>query len=238
MIKCPICEFQNEDGALFCEQCKSDLAASDTAALASTSSEAQVESAVAEASAPMAAVAIETAMSAEGIAMAGIAVAEAVPLAEPAPTASPLEAVPQAIVAEIGPVESPSGNHAAESASPEAAPAEAPRLSPDAKPKLVVVRGQRPNAEYLICEGENYIGRSDEDKSVDIDVEDQEPEDRIWSSRQHALLVFKDGQFTIEDLNSTNGTFVNRLRIHPGQKKPLQIKDVIQIGTVQMRLST
>jgi hypothetical protein len=26
MIKCPFCHFDNEDGALFCEQCKSDLA--------------------------------------------------------------------------------------------------------------------------------------------------------------------------------------------------------------------
>jgi hypothetical protein len=25
MIKCPFCAFENEDGALFCEQCKSDL---------------------------------------------------------------------------------------------------------------------------------------------------------------------------------------------------------------------
>src|SRR5438128_1558626 len=26
MITCPFCHFENEDGALFCEQCKSDLA--------------------------------------------------------------------------------------------------------------------------------------------------------------------------------------------------------------------
>src|SRR5438270_5989551 len=26
MVKCPFCQFDNEDGALFCEQCKSDLA--------------------------------------------------------------------------------------------------------------------------------------------------------------------------------------------------------------------
>src|SRR5437763_1822191 len=25
MLKCPLCGFENEDGALFCEQCKSDL---------------------------------------------------------------------------------------------------------------------------------------------------------------------------------------------------------------------
>ena len=26
MVKCPFCSYANEDGALFCEQCKSDLA--------------------------------------------------------------------------------------------------------------------------------------------------------------------------------------------------------------------
>src|SRR3954452_21196414 len=26
MVKCPFCQFDNEEGALFCEQCKSDLA--------------------------------------------------------------------------------------------------------------------------------------------------------------------------------------------------------------------
>ena len=26
MLRCPFCHFDNEDGALFCEQCKSDLA--------------------------------------------------------------------------------------------------------------------------------------------------------------------------------------------------------------------
>src|SRR5437870_1766793 len=26
MVKCPFCQYDNEEGALFCEQCKSDLA--------------------------------------------------------------------------------------------------------------------------------------------------------------------------------------------------------------------
>jgi pSer/pThr/pTyr-binding forkhead associated (FHA) protein len=97
------------------------------------------------------------------------------------------------------------------------------------------VRGQRVNAEYSIYEGDNYIGRAD-DKAVDIDLEDQEPPDRIWSSRQHALLTFEDGKLVIEDLSSTNGTFVNRVRIHPGQKRSLQANDIVQIGTVQLRV--
>ena len=71
---------------------------------------------------------------------------------------------------------------------------------------------------------------------MDVDLEDQEPLDRIWSSRQHARISFEEGQLAIEDLNSTNGTFVNRTRVHPGQKRPLQVNDVIQIGTVQMKV--
>ena len=77
-----------------------------------------------------------------------------------------------------------------------------------------------------------------DEKPVDVDLEDQEPPDRVWSSRQHACIIFQDGQLTIEDLNSSNGTFVNRTRVYPGQKRPLSVNDVVQIGTVQMRVKT
>ena len=118
---------------------------------------------------------------------------------------------------------------------PPVAPTPTDTLAPGAVPKLVVLRGQRINIEYPLYEGENYVGRADE-KAVDIDLEDQEAPERIWSSRQHALITFEDGSLAIEDLNSTNGTFVNRNRIHPGQKRPLQVNDVVMIGTVQMRV--
>ncbi|MBV9125245.1 MAG: FHA domain-containing protein, partial [Planctomycetes bacterium] len=86
-----------------------------------------------------------------------------------------------------------------------------------------------------IYEGLNFIGRADE-KPMDIDLEDQEPPDRIWSSRQHALIHFEEGKLEIEDLNSSNGTFVNRAKIYPGQKRGLNPNDVIQIGTVQLKV--
>ena len=108
-------------------------------------------------------------------------------------------------------------------------------LPSGAQPKLRVLRGQRIGVEYPLYEGLNFIGRADE-KPVDIDLEDQEPPDRIWSSRQHALISFEEGKLAIEDLNSSNGTFVNRTRIYPGQKRPLNVNDVIQIGTVQMKV--
>ena len=59
------------------------------------------------------------------------------------------------------------------------------------------------------------MGRADE-KPVDIDLDDQEPPDRVWSSRQHCLITFESGNLNLEDLNSANGTFVNRVRVYPG----------------------
>ena len=115
-----------------------------------------------------------------------------------------------------------------------AAPA-APALPAGAEPRLLVLRGQKRNVEYPLYEGHNFIGRADE-KPVDIDLEDQEPPDRVWSSRQHALISLENGQLTIEDLNSSNGTFVNRSKIYPAQPVPLKPNDVIQIGTVQLKV--
>lgn len=100
---------------------------------------------------------------------------------------------------------------------------------------LRVVRGERLNIGYPLLEGKNLIGRS-ADKPVDIDLIGQEPEDQIWASRQHATITLDQGQLVIEDLNSLNGTFVNRLRIHPGQQRVLKLGDVVQVGTVQLRV--
>src|SRR5947208_6781265 len=103
------------------------------------------------------------------------------------------------------------------------------------KPALLVLRGQKISVEYPIYEGDNFIGRADE-KPVDIDLEDQEPPDRIWSSRQHALITFENNLLTLEDLNSSNGTFLNRNKIYPAQPQPLKPNDVIQIGNVQLKV--
>jgi uncharacterized protein (TIGR02996 family) len=108
-------------------------------------------------------------------------------------------------------------------------------LPPGARPRLLVLRGMKRGVEYPLYEGANFIGRADE-KPVDIDLEDQEPRDRIWCSRQHACVSFENNILSIEDLNSANGTYVNRNRINPGQKKPLAPNDLIQIGAVQLRV--
>ncbi len=106
-----------------------------------------------------------------------------------------------------------------------------------AKPKLVVKRGQKIGFEFPIYSGDNYVGRADE-KPVDVDLEDQEPPERVWCSRQHALIHFDEdaSNITVEDLNSSNGTYVNRERVYPGQPRQLFVNDTIQIGTVHLTL--
>src|SRR5262249_22077107 len=103
------------------------------------------------------------------------------------------------------------------------------------KAKLLVVRGAKPGMAYPIFEGPNVVGRADE-KPVEIDIEFQESPDRIWSSRQHAVITCTNGSLAIEDLNSSNGTYVNRSRVLPGQKRELKANDIIQIGEVQLKV--
>lgn len=107
---------------------------------------------------------------------------------------------------------------------------------PPPPPRLVVTRGRKPNAEFPIYDGRNYIGRS-ADKPADIDLTAQEDPDQVWSSRQHAVILYDDGAMLIEDLNSLNGTYVNRTRLHPGQQRVLHAGDVITIGTVHMKVA-
>ena len=229
MVKCPFCNFENEDGALFCEQCKSDLSGVEPG-----------KPAPAGEPIPVAAVLDETVPMAQIIAEAAAAKAGA-----PAPRAENIPAAPGAAGAAT-----PSAPGAEPPAPPTAAPAPPPEpympaaeapappaaaLPVGAQPKLVVLRGQKIGVEYPIYPDLNFVGRADE-KPVDIDLEDQEPPDRVWTSRQHALITFENSTLTIEDLNSANGTYVNRTRVYPGQKRPLSVNDVIQIGNVQMKV--
>jgi hypothetical protein len=245
------CHFENEDGAAFCEQCKSDLATSVHDNAAVVQSEPPAETApvaipVEAAPAPvpevrpvvLEAIPVEVGhagslpVAAEVVSTAAPPVDVPAVAPEPAPVIeppiAPAAVTPEPAVVAAAPAVAPS-------APPAAAPAAA--LPPDAQPRLLVLRGQKRNVEYPLYDGLNFIGRAD-DKPVDIDLEDQEPPDRVWCSRQHCCISYEAGRLEIEDLNSANGTYVNRQRIYPGQKRELQVSDIIQIGNVQLRIIT
>ena len=49
-------------------------------------------------------------------------------------------------------------------------------------------------------------------------------------SRRHARLTYADGVWRIEDLHSTNGTWVNERRLETGEQRPLQEGDRLALS--------
>lgn len=70
--------------------------------------------------------------------------------------------------------------------------------------QLVMRTGPTPGKTYPLSKNEIYIGR---DISNDIAVNDAE------ISRKHARLTLQGDTFVVEDLGSTNGTFVDAQRL-------------------------
>jgi len=103
---------------------------------------------------------------------------------------------------------------------------------------LIIERGERMGTEFALAADESYIGRWDADNGVfpDVDLDRCDPEAKI--SRRHARITRADGKYSIEDLGSTNGTFVNRgKRLLPGNKNILTDGDEIIIGKTFLRFN-
>jgi pSer/pThr/pTyr-binding forkhead associated (FHA) protein len=59
-------------------------------------------------------------------------------------------------------------------------------------------------------------------------------DDDTFVSQLHARLFRRDGQLFVEDLGSTNGTFLNRKKV--GAPSPLKRGDHLQVGKTVMEL--
>lgn len=70
------------------------------------------------------------------------------------------------------------------------------------------------------------IGKKKEE--VDLVLED------LSVSRMHARIIKQGADFYLEDLNSTNGTFKNGLRLEPYERRKLEEEDEIKCGNVTL----
>ena len=84
--------------------------------------------------------------------------------------------------------------------------------------KLIISFKGAPVAEHELNSGEMVIGRKDD---CDIQI------DSLAVSGRHAKVITTAGGTVLEDLNSTNGTFVNNQKVSTYSMKN---GDIVQIG--------
>ena len=105
--------------------------------------------------------------------------------------------------------------------------ANAPRGSAPESPELVVEDSEilAPQTRFELKDGETTVGRSSQ-SSIVLKSDD-------YASGQHAQLTRHGGLLYVEDLGSTNGTFVN------GRKTvgatPMRGGDTVRIGSTTFR---
>lgn len=126
-----------------------------------------------------------------------------------------------------------SGNPQAATSGPSSAPSAAGSggAAGHSPARLIIERGGRIGKEFAVAGGETNIGRWDADGGIfpDVDLDQDDPEAKV--SRRHARIIREAAQFYIEDLGSTNGTFINRgRRLLPGNRHPLNNGDEIIVG--------
>jgi pSer/pThr/pTyr-binding forkhead associated (FHA) protein len=118
------------------------------------------------------------------------------------------------------------------------APLSPPVSPPAALPVLALLVKESGARLSAPRQPEFIIGRSDPVRGIFPDV-DVTPagEDTHGVSRRHARLFYRDGQYFLEDLNSTNFTFLNRQRLQPGQPYPIKDGDEIRVGLLALQVA-
>jgi pSer/pThr/pTyr-binding forkhead associated (FHA) protein len=100
------------------------------------------------------------------------------------------------------------------------------RKTKKAPGKAVVVEGTSLKGKTFALTGELTIGRSDQCK---VRVEDD-----TYVSTVHARIFPRDGSYMVEDLGSTNGTYLNRRRITAPAE--LQRGDRVKVGKTVLEM--
>ena len=101
---------------------------------------------------------------------------------------------------------------------------------------LVIERGDAPGTEFRLVNDESTIGRWDADNGVfpDVDLDAFDSDAKV--SRRHARIRRSNEAYYIEDLGSTNGTYVNRgRRLLPGNSETLKDGDEVIVGKTFLR---
>jgi hypothetical protein len=150
----------------------------------------------------------------------------------PLPQAQPVAPQPAAAPAVPPPVSVPPVPVPPVAAPPVAAPPVIPTAYVTGR--LVI---QTSNVSLPIPQGKQIvvIGREDPVSGIfpDIDLDPYGAQEE-GVGRRHAQLVFQGGQVCLEDLDSVNGTVVNKQKLNPRQPRPIKEGDELRLGKMLM----
>lgn len=135
------------------------------------------------------------------------------------------------VIAIVGVIRSDmTGSRAAAAAVPKAGPRKPPKQPPArsrrGEPrKLVVTKGPLAGTTLNLTDQPISIGRANDATLVLNDD---------YASSRHARLFSQDGQWIVEDLGSTNGTYLDRQRVSRPMPVPLGVP--VRIGKTVLEL--
>ena len=93
---------------------------------------------------------------------------------------------------------------------------------------LRFISGKYTGGEFpLVANQEIIVGRASDLQMVLV-------EDMV--SRRHARITISENVCFIEDLNSSNGTYVNKEQVAPGKPRQLQHGDEVRMGNILVRI--
>ncbi len=120
----------------------------------------------------------------------------------------------------------------------DAAPAMAAPAAPAATAARLVIKDD--GAEFQLAGKSEYlVGREDPVSNIypDIDLTPHKGEE-YGVSRMHAKIYAQGSQFLIEDLNSTNSTYLNRQKLPAKTPTPIKDGDEVRFGKVEATFAT
>ena len=99
----------------------------------------------------------------------------------------------------------------------------------------LILRDKGVELPLLPDQKELVIGRTDPVQNIypDVDLAEHDGE-RNGVSRRHARILLRSDGVYLEDLNSTNFTFLNNNKLYPGQPYPLKYGDEIRLGLLTL----
>jgi pSer/pThr/pTyr-binding forkhead associated (FHA) protein len=109
---------------------------------------------------------------------------------------------------------------------PAAAPAARAKAKPRALPRqLVITQGDLAGTTVALADAPVTVGR---DPGSTLVLTDD------YVSAHHARLVPRDGQWVLEDLGSTNGTYLGKVKV--SGPTPVQVGGTVRIGKTVLEL--